>query len=67
MGRDGVSKDAKRWEGTGRYGNGMGRYGKGMERAWKGHEKVWRGYGKVLNGKETVVARWEGMGRDGKR
>ena len=60
MGRDGVSKDAKRWERT-------GRYGKGMERAWKGYEKVWRGYGKVLNGKETVVARREGMGRDGKR
>ena len=42
-------------------------YGKGMERAWKGYEKVWRGYGKVLNGKETDVARWVGMGRDGKR
>ena len=53
MGRDGVSKDAKRWERT-------GRYGKGMERAWKGYEKVWRGYGKVLNGKKTVE-------RDGKR
>ena len=67
MGRDEVSKDAKRWERTGRYGKGMGRCGKGMERAWKGYGKVWRGYGMVLNGKETGVARWEGMERDGKR
>ena len=53
-----------RKDGRGR--GGMERVWEGMERARKGYENVWRGYGKVLNGKETVVARWEGMGRDGK-
>ena len=41
--------------------------GGGLESVLEGHGRGMKRFGKVLNGKETDVARWEGMGRDEKR